>query len=125
MSFTRNLIRLRQPGKLSWVNCIGECRVGASKLPNSSPNSGRTTNSDRRLPEDLGELEPAASLQRRLGKALLKRVGRRYGESLVHLLRAGSRQGAVIWRVCAGREEAQVTSVGLVGFVGLIPTPNV
>jgi hypothetical protein len=33
------------------------------------------------VPEDLGDLDPIASFQRRLGKALLKRVGRRYGVS--------------------------------------------
>ena len=31
------------------------------------------------LPEDLGGLEPVSSFQRPLGKALLKRVNRRYG----------------------------------------------
>lgn len=56
------------------------------------------------LPEDLGDLEPLGSFQRRLGKALLKRVGRRYGESGVHLVRLGSRQGVVVWAVRLDKE---------------------
>jgi hypothetical protein len=51
------------------------------------------------LPKDLGDLDPVGSFQRKLGKALLKRVGRRYGESGVHLERIGTRQGAVVWGV--------------------------
>jgi putative DNA primase/helicase len=57
------------------------------------------------LPEDLGDLEPAASFQRRLGKALLKRIGRRYGDSGVHLIRLGTRQGAVVWGVRMDKED--------------------
>jgi hypothetical protein len=59
------------------------------------------------LPEDLGDLEPMASFQRRLGKALLKRVGRRYGDRGVHLVRVGTRQGAVVWSVQADQEDAR------------------
>jgi hypothetical protein len=57
------------------------------------------------VPEDLGDLDPIASFQRRLGKALRKRVGRRYGASGVHLVRAGTHQGAVIWVVRADKED--------------------
>jgi putative DNA primase/helicase len=57
------------------------------------------------LPEDLGDLEPAGNFQRRLGKALLKRVGRRYGESGVHLVRVGTRQGAVVWAIRVDKED--------------------
>ncbi len=53
------------------------------------------------LPEDLGDLEPAASFQRRLGKALRKRVGRRYGDSGVHLVRVGDNQGSAVWALRA------------------------
>jgi hypothetical protein len=51
------------------------------------------------LPEDLGEFEPSGSFQIRLGKALVKRLGRRYGESGTHLVRVGTRQGAVVWAI--------------------------
>lgn len=57
------------------------------------------------LPEDLGDFEPIASFQRRLGKALLKRVGRRYGDSGVHLVRLGTNQGAAVWAVRADKED--------------------
>jgi hypothetical protein len=57
------------------------------------------------LPEDLGDLEPIGSFQRRFGKALLKRVGRRYGSSGVHLVRLGTKQGAVVWAARADKED--------------------
>lgn len=57
------------------------------------------------LPEDLGDFDPITSFQRRLGKALLKRVGRRYGASGVHLVRVGTNQGAVVWGIRADKEE--------------------
>lgn len=57
------------------------------------------------LPEDLGDLEPAAAFKRRLGKAFLKRVGRRFGESGIHLVRVDTNQGAVVWGVKADRED--------------------
>ena len=56
------------------------------------------------LPEDLGDFEPVGSFQRRLGKAFHKRVGRRYGESGVHLVRLGTKQGAVVWALRADKE---------------------
>jgi hypothetical protein len=57
------------------------------------------------LPEDLGDFDPIACFQRRLGKALLKRVGRHYGDSGVHLVRLGTNQGAVVWAVRADKED--------------------
>lgn len=57
------------------------------------------------LPEDLGDLEPTSSFQRRLGRALLKRLGRRYGEAGVHLVKLGTKQGAVVWAVRADKED--------------------
>jgi hypothetical protein len=57
------------------------------------------------LPEDLGDLDPVANFQRRLGKALLKRVGRRYGAPGVHLIRVGTNQGAVVWAAHVDKEE--------------------
>jgi hypothetical protein len=57
------------------------------------------------IPEDLGDLDPIANFQRRLGKALLKRVGRRYGDAGVHLVRVGTNQGAVVWATRADKED--------------------
>jgi len=57
------------------------------------------------LPEDLGDLDPVSNFQRRLGKALLKRVGRRYGESGIHLVKLGTKQGAVVWAVRPDKED--------------------
>jgi hypothetical protein len=51
------------------------------------------------VPEDLGDVEPIASFQRRLGRAFLKRVGKRHGENGIHITRAGEKQGSVVWRV--------------------------
>lgn len=56
------------------------------------------------LPEDLGDLDPLGSFQRRLGKAFLKRANRRFGEKAIHLLRMDMRQGAVVWGVRGGAE---------------------
>ena len=60
------------------------------------------------LPEDLGDTEPVGSFQRRLGKALLKRLGRHYGEFEVHLVRVGTNQGAVVWTVRLDKEDLQL-----------------
>jgi hypothetical protein len=65
----------------------------------------RTAKLRSTLPEDLGDLEPAAAFKKRLGKAFLKRVGRRYGESGIHLVRVDTNQGAVVWGVKADRED--------------------
>ena len=54
------------------------------------------------LPEDLGDMEPVGGFQRRLGKAFLKRVNRRYGKDAIHLVRLGAHQGSVVWGVKGG-----------------------
>ncbi len=56
------------------------------------------------LPEELGDVEPLAGFQRRLGKAFLKRANRRYGSDAVHLVRLDVRQGTVVWSVKGGPE---------------------
>jgi hypothetical protein len=55
------------------------------------------------LPEDLGDIEPVGGFQRRLGKAFLKWVNRRYGEDGVQLVRLDVHQGSAVWGV-KGRE---------------------
>lgn len=62
------------------------------------PNELRPT-----VPEDLGEVGDKG-FQHRLGKALRKRIGRRYGERGVHLLRMGSKQNVAMWEVRVDRE---------------------
>jgi hypothetical protein len=54
------------------------------------------------VPEDLGDMDPISSFQRRLGRSFLKRVGRRYGERGIRLVRLDTRQGVVIWGVQGG-----------------------
>jgi hypothetical protein len=43
-----------------------------------------------------------SGFQRRLGKAFLKRVNRRYGADALHLVRLDVRQGSVVWGVRRG-----------------------
>ena len=51
------------------------------------------------LPDELEDDLKPEGLSRRLGIAFSKRAGRRYGESNLHLERAGKEKGAVKWRV--------------------------
>jgi hypothetical protein len=46
-----------------------------------------------------GDLEVDGSFTRRLGKALAKRNGTRYGADGIHIERAGDEKRAVLWRV--------------------------
>jgi hypothetical protein len=57
------------------------------------------------LPDDLATFNPSddpgkiASFQRRLGKALGKRSGTRYGATGLHLEKAGVRHKVIVWRI--------------------------
>jgi len=60
------------------------------------------TNSElnQALPDEMADEDRKGSLQRRLGRAFSERVGRRYGMSGLHLLKAGTtRAKVVLWRV--------------------------
>jgi len=54
------------------------------------------------LPDELEDDLKPKSLSRRLGIAFSKRAGRRYGESNLHLERAGQEKRATKWRALAG-----------------------
>jgi hypothetical protein len=56
------------------------------------------------LPEDLGDIDPLASFQRRLGNAFRKRVDRRYGLRNLYLVRVGSNMGVSVWGVREGKQ---------------------
>jgi len=56
------------------------------------------------LPEDLGDMDPLASFQRRLGRAFLKRIDRRYGVRGLYLIRLGSNVGTAVWGVREGKK---------------------
>ena len=52
------------------------------------------------LPDELADEDRKGSLQRRLGRAFSERVGRRYGATALHLVKAGTnRNKVVLWRV--------------------------
>ena len=52
------------------------------------------------LPDELADEDRKGSLQRRLGRSFSERVGRRYGEKGLHLMKAGTnRNKVVLWRV--------------------------
>ena len=66
------------------------------------------------LPGDLADqIENAGRFRRMLGKALAKRVGRRYGEENLHICRAADDSHAKI-------AQWKVKSAGLAGFAGLV-----
>jgi hypothetical protein len=48
------------------------------------------------LPDELGEHD-SPSFQKRLGKALQKRAGRRHGDRVLRVVNAGSNQGVTVW----------------------------
>jgi hypothetical protein len=52
-------------------------------------------------PDDLADIE-TSSFSKRLGQAFSKRVGTRYGDSGVHIERAGEEKRATKWRVVLG-----------------------
>jgi hypothetical protein len=74
-----------------------------------------TSNDDLRgaLPGDLAEAfgKSAGSFSRRLGTALAKRAGTRYGEDGMHIVRAGEFRRAVRWKLELGSTECEFVSL--------------
>lgn len=67
----------------------------------------RIASEDRALaetvPDELADvLEKPGSFQKRLGRAFSKQVGTRYGDSGMHLERAGEEKRATKWKVSLG-----------------------
>ena len=65
------------------------------------------------LPGDLAEAfdKSAGSFSRRLGTALAKRAGTRYGEDGLHIVRAGEFRRAVRWKLELGPTECEFVSL--------------
>jgi hypothetical protein len=74
-----------------------------------------TSNDDLRgaLPGDLAEAfgKNAGSFSRRLGTALAKRAGTRFGEDGMHIVRAGEFRRAVRWKLELGSTECEFVSL--------------
>ena len=74
-----------------------------------------TSNDDLRaaLPGDLAEAfgKSAGSFSRKLGTALAKRAGTRYGEDGMHIVRAGEFRRAVRWKLELGSTECEFVSL--------------
>ena len=61
---------------------------------------GKQPNLKDTLPDDLTELKAGESLQRKLGRELVKRVGTRHGLEQYHLIKAGvNGQKVIEWRI--------------------------
>jgi hypothetical protein len=65
------------------------------------------------LPGDLAEAfdKSAGSFSRKLGTALAKRAGTRYGEDGLHIVRAGEFRRAVRWKLELGSTECEFVSL--------------
>ncbi len=74
-----------------------------------------TSNDDLRaaLPGDLAEAfdKSAGSFSRRLGSALAKRAGTRYGEDGMHIVRAGEFRRAIRWKLELSSTECEFVSL--------------
>jgi len=65
------------------------------------------------LPGDLAEAfdKSTGSFSRKLGNALAKRAGTRYGEDGLHIVRAGEFRRAVRWKLESGTKECEFVSL--------------
>ena len=65
------------------------------------------------LPGDLAEAfdKSAGTFSRKLGSALAKRAGTRYGEGGLHIVRAGEFRRAVRWKLELGSTECEFVSL--------------
>jgi hypothetical protein len=65
------------------------------------------------LPPDLAEAfdKSEGGFSRRLGNALAKRAGTRYGEDALHVVRAGEFRRAVRWQLQKGPSECEFVSL--------------
>jgi hypothetical protein len=65
------------------------------------------------LPGDLAEAfdRSTGSFSRKLGNALAKRAGTRYGEDGLHIVRAGEFRRAVRWKLESGARECEFVSL--------------
>ncbi len=104
-----------------WAEAFPDRAVTVAEVFNEM---GRTTSLREALPDDLGEAYDGSSnsFKKKLGKALSKRDGVRYGENNIHLEKGNldPHSKVVRWRVKQGVEADSGTSLrGLRGLRGL------
>jgi hypothetical protein len=94
---------------LAWWKACGEKPVTMAQLVNHIK---AVEDFKGALPPDLAEAfdKSEGSFSRRLGNALSKRVGTRYGEDALHVVRAGELRRAVRWQLQKGPSECEFVS---------------
>jgi hypothetical protein len=95
---------------LAWWEAFGEKPVTVAQLAKKVENDEELKEA---LPPDLAEVldKSKASFSRRLGNALSKRAGTRYGEDALHVVRAGELRRAVRWQLQKGPSECEFVSL--------------
>jgi hypothetical protein len=94
---------------LAWWETFAERPVTVAQLTKQVKNDEGLREA---LPPDLAEAfdKSEASFSRRLGNALSKRAGTRYGEDALHVVRAGELRRAVRWQLQKGPSECEFVS---------------
>jgi hypothetical protein len=94
---------------LAWWEECGEDAVTVAELVKRIKGSDELRAA---LPPDLAEAfdKSEGSFSRRLGNALSKRAGTRYGEDALHVSRAGELRRAVRWKLQKGPSECEFVS---------------
>ncbi|MEX0993436.1 MAG: hypothetical protein WDZ37_05515 [Solirubrobacterales bacterium] len=90
-----------------WYERFGDEPVSTAKFDEALHDDALGFALRETLPGELPDALHSSSFTRKLGKALAKKEGTRYGERELHVQRASveSRGGAVLWRVAAGLPE--------------------
>jgi hypothetical protein len=94
---------------LAWWEAFGEQPVTVAQLTKKVENDGDLREA---LPPDLVEAfdKSKGSFSRRLGNALSKRAGTRYGEDALRVVKAGELRRAVRWQLEKGSSECEFVS---------------
>jgi hypothetical protein len=95
---------------LAWWEAFAERPVTVAQLTKKVENDEDLRGA---LPPDLAEAfdKSKGSFSRRLGNALSKRAGTRYGEDVLHVVRAGELRRAVRWQLKKGPTECEFVSL--------------
>jgi hypothetical protein len=95
---------------LAWWEAFAERPVTVAQLTKKVENDEDLRGA---LPPDLAEAfdKSKGSFSRRLGNALSKRAGTRYGEDALHVVRAGELRRAVRWQLQKGPTECEFVSL--------------
>jgi hypothetical protein len=94
---------------LAWWETFAERPITVAQLTKRVKNDEDLREA---LPPDLAEAfdKSEASFSRRLGNALSRRAGTRYGEDALHVVRAGELRRAVRWQLQKGSSECEFVS---------------